>query len=725
MTQHENMMVTQDVKLLRQLGQGGMGTIWVGYDSRLDREVAVKFITAEVLQKSPALKERFKREAQAAARIRSPYVVQIHAHGEQPDGSPYMVMELLEGQSVGEFLQSGGRLTYEHSAQLLGQVGKALAAAHKLGVVHRDIKPDNIFMLKEEDLFVKLLDFGIAKHAQLPESAGNLTATGSILGTPHYMSPEQLLDTKGVDHRADLWALGVVGYMLVTGELPFVGTTLAATIVAITSHSYAPPSTKGAPPSFDNWFATAFRQDIALRFSDAKSMTNAFAVACRQQAAALPRTPPTAALTHARQPHFQATTPQPATGDDAPPAHLNAPAAGASELGATMPTPPAGGYPAPPGPTPMPSNETPVPFPPGAGMPAAGPQHAATTVSDPKILGLSDAAATTVPADQHAAAPTMPQTFAGSAATLNREKKSGASIVLASFLAFTLVGGAAVGAYFYVAAGDDSGTGNDEADKPHADAAAVATARGSNKPTPSSDKPPTLPPAPSGMVAVGGGDYFIGCDANKHKSCLADEQPMHQVSLVAFAIMAHEVTMGDYDECVAEKKCPPAGTDQQCNWQTDGRERHPINCVTFKGAQSYCTTKGWRLPSEQEWEAAARSKNNADRYPWGNEAASCDLLVMKGGKPGCSTGTTMLVGSRPKDRSRVGAFDMAGNVREWTATDYSAYPGGENAKKRSGKVNRGGSYRMSAEKMSSVFTRSVDSPTEARPGLGFRCATDL
>ena len=197
MSQHANMMVNEHVRLVRQLGQGGMGTLWVAYDDRLDREVAVKFITPEVLEKSPGLAERFKREAQAAARIRSPYVVQIHAHGTADDGSPYMVMELLDGESVGDYLNAGKRLTYEQSATVLTQVGKALTAAHKLGVVHRDVKPDNVFMLNDDDLFVKLLDFGIAKHSALPNEAGGLTATGSVLGTPHYMSPEQLLNTKG------------------------------------------------------------------------------------------------------------------------------------------------------------------------------------------------------------------------------------------------------------------------------------------------------------------------------------------------------------------------------------------------------------------------------------------------------------------------------------------------------------------------------------------------
>jgi len=266
-------------------------------------------------------------------------------------------------------------------------------------------------------------------------------------------------------------------------------------------------------------------------------------------------------------------------------------------------------------------------------------------------------------------------------------------------------------------------SGPEEADEPVAAAAKSAT--GAPEQSPSASKAEPSKPPPEGMVAVAGGTYVIGCDKSVNKrKCWPDEQPAHKVVLKPFAIMRQEVSMEDYDLCAADGVCPPAGKDKGCTWQKSGNERKPINCVSWEGAKKYCAHKGWRLPSEQEWEAAARGPKRLD-FPWGADPPSCKLAVLSEGGDGCGTGGPADVGSHEADKSWAGAFDMGGNVREWTASDYGAYPGGTAEEGREGKINRGGSYLMKPEKLNAAHTRGADPPATQRPGLGFRCAVDL
>src|SRR5262249_44988052 len=156
------------------------------------------------------------------AQIKSPHVAQVFDHGVTADGAPYIVMELLDGEDLKQRVRRLGPLPPAEVARIISQAASALGRAHRLGIVHRDIKPDNLVSLDiEGELFVKVLDFGVAKGAL----GGNLamTSTGSVVGTPMYMSPEQILSAKHVDFRADLWALSVVAYFALTGHTPFAG----------------------------------------------------------------------------------------------------------------------------------------------------------------------------------------------------------------------------------------------------------------------------------------------------------------------------------------------------------------------------------------------------------------------------------------------------------------------------------------------------------------------
>jgi serine/threonine protein kinase len=271
-------MVTENLRLVRQIGEGGMGSVWVAEHLTLDTEVAVKFMAPE-LATHPDAVARFTREAKSAARMRSPHVVKIFDYGFQKGGIPYMTMELLEGEDLEDRVSRAGRLSLKDTVEVVSQLSKALSEAHALGVVHRDIKPDNVFLMTcGDDFFVKMLDFGIAKSS----GAGvRVTNSGTTIGTPIYMSPEQILSAKDVDYRCDLWSLAVVAYYCLTGRVPFEGETFGAVCIAIDRGRMKLPSQlrSEVPRAVDEWFTKALARDMNERFRSAKEAADAFAAA--------------------------------------------------------------------------------------------------------------------------------------------------------------------------------------------------------------------------------------------------------------------------------------------------------------------------------------------------------------------------------------------------------------------------------------------------------------
>ncbi|MBL9110512.1 MAG: serine/threonine protein kinase [Myxococcales bacterium] len=270
------MMVTPNVRLTRPLGEGGMGTVWVAEHLALRTDVVVKFITGD-LATNPEAMARFEREAAAASQVKSPHVVQTFDHGTS-NGLPYIVMELLEGEDLGDYLHHHGRMAPKAVVQLVTQLGRALDKAHAKGIVHRDIKPNNIFLTEGEggEFFVKLLDFGIAKGVDSPK-IDSATRTGAVMGSPYYMSPEQIVGAKDIGPKSDLWAVGVVAFEALTGVRPFEAETMGALAILIHGAPLPKPTEKvpELPPSVDAWFERACSRDVAGRFSSAKEMADA------------------------------------------------------------------------------------------------------------------------------------------------------------------------------------------------------------------------------------------------------------------------------------------------------------------------------------------------------------------------------------------------------------------------------------------------------------------
>lgn len=262
--------LTPTIRIMRKLGHGGMSTVWVAENVTLGVEVAVKIMSPGYAD-DEHMRERFRREAQRAARIKSHHVTRVFDYGITADGQPFIVMELLEGETLRERMDRS-RMSLADVAWLVVQTAKGLAAAHKLGLIHRDIKPDNLFVTNEGgQVFMKILDFGIARDLD----SVTFTTTGKVMGTPLYMSPEQF-DAVDMDLRADIWSLGVVTYEALTGRPPFLGNTIPSIYMAIRSGEFLPPSTLRPELSkaVDRWMARALSRTPSERFPSAMQMAD-------------------------------------------------------------------------------------------------------------------------------------------------------------------------------------------------------------------------------------------------------------------------------------------------------------------------------------------------------------------------------------------------------------------------------------------------------------------
>ncbi len=265
MPQEPGQLINGKYRLIRPLARGGMGSVWVARHVDLDVEVALKFRRTEH-ELDPHAEDRFKREAQAAARLRSPHVVHIHDYGID-EGAPYIAMELLEGEDLGDALDRERSFSLERAIEVLRQAGKGLKLAHQAGIVHRDIKPSNLYLARHGDeTTVKVLDFGIAK-APTPDR-GTTTSAGLVLGSPAYMSPEQAR-AGSVDQRSDLWSLAAVFYRMVTGVPPFDGSNSHDIVVKLCTERVkaATMVAPRLPSEADRFFERALARAPEERFA--------------------------------------------------------------------------------------------------------------------------------------------------------------------------------------------------------------------------------------------------------------------------------------------------------------------------------------------------------------------------------------------------------------------------------------------------------------------------
>ncbi|MBK7535575.1 MAG: serine/threonine protein kinase [Myxococcales bacterium] len=257
-------------RVQKLLGRGGMGAVYLCDDEVLGELVALKVISSAWASDQVAMTERFKREAQAARKVSSPSVIRIHDLGEAPPRLLYLSMEYFPGRTLSQVIAQRGLVPLADCKDYLGQICEGLAAAHDVGVVHRDLKPGNV--LVGERSAVKLIDFGLAKAT----AAEGLTATGALLGTPHYMAPEQIRG-KNVDARADIYSLGALAFHLLTGRPPFIGDNPIS--VGFAHLSETPVAVRSLRPdvseALDKMVARALSKDPGERPGDARAFREA------------------------------------------------------------------------------------------------------------------------------------------------------------------------------------------------------------------------------------------------------------------------------------------------------------------------------------------------------------------------------------------------------------------------------------------------------------------
>ncbi len=237
------------------LGQGGMGVVVATRHTQLNELFAIKMMLPEALAHPGAI-ERFLREAQACARLKGEHIARVHDVGSLENGAPYMVMEYLSGEDLGQIVQNRGALSLEDTALYVYQACEAIAEAHANGIIHRDLKPSNLFLTRRSNgtPCIKVLDFGISKEMDANyRVTPNLTKTGTCMGSPVYMPPEQMANAKSSDARSDIWSLGVILYELVTGVLPFAAELMTEIVTKVLTEQPKPPSQvrPGVPSAFD------------------------------------------------------------------------------------------------------------------------------------------------------------------------------------------------------------------------------------------------------------------------------------------------------------------------------------------------------------------------------------------------------------------------------------------------------------------------------------------
>ncbi|MBM4358885.1 MAG: SUMF1/EgtB/PvdO family nonheme iron enzyme [Deltaproteobacteria bacterium] len=666
--------LTNSLTLVRILDEGGMGTVWLAEHRSLATEVAVKVMHMELAQRHPSLVERFTTEARTAAKIRHPHIVQVLDHGMTEDGVPWLSMERLEGATLRTVIAETGRLGPTFARRLIEQTASGLAAAHAAGVIHRDLKPENLFVTEVDGRpFVKVLDFGIAK---LTEKLNRQTRVGSVFGTTAYMSPEQLKSTRDVDAQADMWALAVVAYELLTGRLPFDGETPSAIAIAVATGEFSPPS-RLAPDlgsGIDAFFAQAFTKHPSERFGSAKALAKAFSASFDEVLEVAP-------ARASRVPRTQFDVPAPdslarSRRDSARPS--SGVALSSSKPGAARSS----------------SHRT---------------ELASPSASWPEEPSVDDA-------EQDLAPPTRARTRPRSAV--------GYAVLAVCGVALALWATAST-------EGERSAT--------PAPASAVATSQAARKPS-----------CPTGMGLVPGGVFRMGSESGDE-----NERPVRAVQVDVFCLDMTEVTTAEYQACVERGRCSKAGTtvrpdpawglsksemeraSRNCNADRPERGRHPINCVDWHQAGDYCVTSGKRLPTEEEWEFAARGGAEARLYPWGAEppgpthvngcGRECVAYYARSGAnvnalhpANDGFETTAPVASFPAGAGRWGHFDLAGNVWEWTSSGFSeSYASERSTEKR---VDRGGGWDSDTPSGVRGAIRGSDAAERRDESLGFRCA---
>ncbi len=671
--------------ILEQIGEGGMATVYKAYDTRLERDVAIKILRTD--QFAPAVLERilkrFEREAKALAKLSHPNIVKVHDYGEH-EGAPYLVLEFLPGGTLKQKL--GQHIPWREAVRLILPVAHALEYAHDNGVIHRDIKPSNILLTHKGSPL--LSDFGIAKLLE-NEDTQTLTASGVGIGTPEYMAPEQGVGQES-DGRADIYSLGIVLYELITGRKPFEGNTPMAIILKQMSEPLPKPTryVKDLPRAVESLLSKALAKQPENRFADMSVF-----VSTLEELLASSSQPEVRSILH-RNKDTLATIVQDSQNhprSEELPVLAKKPRSPNRKrkwiLGFGITTGLLGlvvlaGWLLTEFPIASRIGEmlTPMPAPIIGHIQSSGGQAAVRSSPDGEVIGsIPDGAEVEIQWDR-------PVFLNGEMWVRVTARTSSGNVD--GWVLFSLIAS-----------------------------------------SPTANITPLAPQGEDGMpmVFVPEGFFTMGSDTGE-----PDEQPKHLVYLDAYWIDQYEATKAMYARCVQVGACQPALLPTQVATSIPmptptaypgmpNFDNYPVTYVTWYGANEYCIWMGRRLPTEAEWEKAARGIDGRT-YPWG-EGIDCDHANLYG----CARGL-MEVGRYELGKSPYGVYDMAGNVQEWVADwyfydYYSISPFANPLGYSSGysRAVRGGSWGSDGNVLRPANRNGYD-PSVSDYNLGFRCA---
>jgi serine/threonine-protein kinase len=660
--------------LERRLGQGGMGVVFQARHIFLKTQHAIKVILPDLVGNDPMLTTRFRQEALAAAAIRHPNIIAVTDFGVVRGTMPFLVMEFVKGHSLQEIMAREGAMPAPRAWELITAIAAGVGAAHRQNIVHRDLKPLNIMLQDDVPVAegVKILDFGLAK-IKSGELLGSFiqAQTSGLMGSPFYMAPEQWSDEEP-DARADIYSLGVILYQMLCGEVPFKGSSIPS---IMKKHLTMPPPSfqsmgVSVAPAIEAVVRHALEKELDARIDSIESFlkelhaamhAQPFVGSMREAVAMDPNRTIASSVTTLNAPtppqHLPGTTTQPPIGHETQFATSLDLSKGSVSYRDLEPDP-----------------ET---------------THVQRNAAAPTVVN-------SVAPQPQPITPQQPPSERGKPMTIDlhpRRRLSALWFVGAGVFVLVLIG-LSVGGYLLLAR---------------------KSAPNVVDPTAS---PTIAPAAKASLAAIEGGSFLMG-----RASGPPQETPAHPVAVQAFQMDRTEVSNSEYAEFVKETNhAPPshwAATRPQF-----GQELWPVVNVSFNDATAFAAWRSqrdrvsYRLPTEEEWEYAARNGARADLYPWGPDWRE-NAAVLKEATPSP-------VGSRTEGRNRWGIADLIGNVWEWTSSKTSLYPG--NTAKFPDSIKdwvaiRGGCYVSDPGKGDAPVTacmRDFVPPSTRNTLLGFR-----
>jgi serine/threonine protein kinase/formylglycine-generating enzyme required for sulfatase activity len=730
-------------RLVEKIGEGGMGSIYKAIHTEMGRTCAIKLLTAISTANEEAI-ARFKREAKMASRIDNPHAVTIYDFGEAEGGELFLAMEYIDGKPLSRLIAEERVLPIERVLHITSQVAEGLAAAHAMEIVHRDLKPDNIMIARKgADIdYVKVLDFGIAK-TMTEDAADNLTKTGFVLGTPFYMSPEQLLGEK-LDPRSDIYSLAIIVYEMLCGKLPFAGDNPQAVMMKritgepIALRSVAPQMSE----SIEQVVMGGLARDREMRIQTVQSFASALRSAV-----------------HGGTQFIGMRSTQNLGGESGDRATMEwtsfttnkEPGPGASaETPQTMPINPASTVESGPGAWPITQK---------------GKTTQAELPGQQQVQESQQSAPPTVQASTRVEHPAPPPVLTrqgevaatgGASITSEPERRSRAwlwavaafAVLAIGLIVFMLVPrgggsgltllikGAPPGSQLYVndqrreVAQNDGTirlTGLDEGPlairisrEGYADFNTTVSGKKGEEKSIEASLLPTEINHNGEMVLIPAGNFTMGDDTHKDY-----EKPAHEISLPAYYIDKYEVTNEQY-----KKFCEDTGTRPPNNpeWRGDyftGKPDAPVLGVTWDEAKKYAGWASKRLPTEEEWEKAASWDPVAKQkriWPWGNMEDPSRANV--------GTRVASSVKQYGGDLSAYGVYGMAGNAMEWVESIWGPYEGSTAQNANFGKgyhVVKGGSILLGLDdaRTASRNWYPLVFPSDMTNPVGFRCAISV